>query len=493
MYKIDWDKYLSEERFRQSKDKLNSWDKRNAFESDFGRVCFSSASRRMHDKTQVIPLSSGDSVHTRLTHSIEVMNIAYSLAINYCRSNDFKALYGDKAVDYIRAISAIVRAASFVHDIGNPPFGHFGEQVIQDFFVNYFNENKDVKQQIARDTRPFGNGINDFICFDGNAEGFRALTRLNYMGNLAGLNLTYATLAAYCKYPNLGAAHADGYIGNKKHGVFVSESDVFNNMIDACNMRMPNGKIKRHPLCFLVEAADSICYSVMDIEDGFYQKWYSITTITDFITDFIKEKTSSKFIHNMIKEKIADKIKDHNAEWQAGSEVLDRQLMMDLRVGLIDYFVRLAGKNFIDHLQEIDEGSYSNELIDDGKDGVFAALQKFSQKYIFPRKEILQVEMTGHSVISGLLKNYIFFATHHDDKYRKKLNSLLSSSNIYTAIHEKKHSKEKYWYGTNQERTEFDFADYDMYTTLGTIVDQVAGMTDKYAVSLFQKLSGQRL
>ena len=195
----------------------------------------------------------------------------------------------------------------------------------------------------------------------------------------------------------------------------------------------------------------------------------------------------------MIKEKIADKIKDHNAECQAGSEVLDRQLMMDLRVGLIDYFVRLAGKNFIDHLQEIDEGSYSNELIDDGKDGVFAALQKFSQKYIFPRKEILQVEMTGHSVISGLLKNYIFFATHHDDKYRKKLNSLLSSSNIYTAIHEKKHSKEKYWYGTNQERTEFDFADYDMYTTLGTIVDQVAGMTDKYAVSLFQKLSGQRL
>ena len=440
MYKIDWDKYLSEERFRQSKDKHNSWDKRNAFESDFGRVCFSSASRRMHDKTQVIPLSSGDSVHTRLTHSIEVMNIAYSLAINYCRSNDFKALYGDKAVDYIRAISAIVRAASFVHDIGNPPFGHFGEQVIQDFFVNYFNENKDVKQQIARDTRPFGNGINDFIYFDGNAEGFRALTRLNYMGNLAGLNLTYATLAAYCKYPNLGAAHADGYIGNKKHGVFVSESDVFNNMIDACNMRMPNGKIKRHPLCFLVEAADSICYSVMDIEDGFYQKWYSITTITDFITDFIKEKTSSKFIHNMIKEKIADKIK-----------------------------------------------------VDDGKDGVFAALQKFSQKYIFPRKEILQVEMTGHSVISGLLKNYIFFATHHDDKYRKKLNSLLSSSNIYTAIHEKKHSKEKYWYGTNQKRTEFDFADYDMYTTLGTIVDQVAGMTDKYAVSLFQKLSGQRL
>lgn len=258
-YKIDWNNYLCTKRYRESSGKHTSsdisFDKRNPFESDFGRVIFSSAMRRMHDKAQVVPLTSGDSVHTRLTHSMEVMSIAYSLGIDLCRDKEFLALCKcekgketEMTIELERQIPVILKTAAFVHDIGNPPFGHFGEAIIQNYFKRYL-----AKRQIT-DLEAL-----DFTCFDGNAEGFRILTRLQYIGDLAGLNLTYATLAAYMKYPNDKEIDA-GYIGMHKHGVFTSESDVLDEIVKACNLRMPDGKIKRHPLSFLVEAADSICY-----------------------------------------------------------------------------------------------------------------------------------------------------------------------------------------------------------------------------------------
>ena len=259
MYIIDWDKYLSSERYRSKSEfkdhftKASDEDRRNAFESDFGRVAFSSAIRRMHDKAQVMPLTTGDSVHTRLTHSIEVMSIAYSLGISLCRDKDFIEVYGkDKAMELERTIPMILKTAAFVHDIGNPPFGHFGETIIQNYFKEY------LKKRIVTDKQAL-----DFTCFDGNAEGFRILTRLQYIGDLSGLNLTYATLAAYSKYPNDNTPDKS-YIGRKKHGVFTSESDIFYKMVEACHMRTEDNKIKRHPLSFLVEAADSISYSIME-------------------------------------------------------------------------------------------------------------------------------------------------------------------------------------------------------------------------------------
>ena len=144
MYRIDWDRYLSNARYRSNSEfaehlkNASEEEKRNDFESDFGRVAFSSALRRMHDKAQVMPLTSGDSVHTRLTHSIELMSIAYSLGINLCRNKDFIDAYGeDKAMEYERTIPMILKTAAFVHDIGNPPFGHFGETIIQNYFKEY--------------------------------------------------------------------------------------------------------------------------------------------------------------------------------------------------------------------------------------------------------------------------------------------------------------------------------------------------------------------
>lgn len=479
MYKIDWGKYLSSGRYRSNSEfesrKEKEEEKRNSFESDFGRITFSSALRRMHDKAQVVPLTSGDSIHTRLTHSIEVMNIAYSLGTSLCRDDEFIKLYTkEQAFEYERQIPMILKTAAFVHDIGNPPFGHFGEKIIQNYFDSY------LKKRIITDQQAL-----DFTCFDGNAEGFRILTRLQYIGDLSGLNLTYATLATYCKYPNIGNINK-GYIGTKKHGVFTSESDIFEKMVEACNMKLSNGKVKRHPLSFLVEAADSIAYNVMDIEDGHAMKWYSFKEVTDYLNQKMQKLTGDRnySIH---------KVLGLYSEEKQAHESDEKRKICDFRVKAIRYFVNLALKNFKNHLEEIDKGEYNKELIEDN-DCLSIAMQDFAKEYIFPQRQIEQIELTGYSVINGLLDILLKCAFSDDKKFRNHLKSVLSNTILKVAMREQdlKYSTE-YKYLSNEDLHNFDVEDLNSYSKLRMIVDLISGMTDKYAVSMYQKLSGQKL
>ena len=482
MYKIDWDKYLSKNRYRdksefeEHKKEQNDTEKRNAFESDFGRVAFSSALRRMHDKAQVMPLTTGDSVHTRLTHSIEVMSIAYSLGISLCRDQEFIDLYGpEKAIQYERMIPMILKTAAFVHDIGNPPFGHFGEKIIQNYFREY------LKQRIVTDEQAL-----DFIHFDGNAEGFRILTRLQYIGDLSGLNLTYATLAAYCKYPNSGDVDKK-YIGTKKHGVFTSESDILEKMVDACNMRTSEGTIKRHPLSFLVEAADSISYNVMDIEDGMTMGWYSFDEMVQQLDSYLMEKSKGKMTSVL-------KILGLDFSSKGINENDQKRKMCDFRVSAIRYLVTLAIRNFKYNLENIDNGTYSKELIEDG-DYLSKAFQEFAQNNIFPQREIEQIELTGNSVINGLLNILLDCAFNPDKKFRNHLKSVISNTFLKVAQREDDTDikPEDYKYFSKTDVLSYDIENLSSYSKLRTIVDLISGMTDRYAVSMYQKLSGQRL
>lgn len=483
MYIIDWDKYLSSERYRSQSEfkdhcsKVSDEDRRNDFESDFGRVAFSSAIRRMHDKAQVMPLTTGDSVHTRLTHSIEVMSIAYSLGISLCRDQDFIEVYGkDKAMELERTIPMILKTAAFIHDIGNPPFGHFGETIIQNYFKEY------LKKRIVTDKQAL-----DFTCFDGNAEGFRILTRLQYIGDLSGLNLTYATLAAYSKYPNDNKPDKS-YIGRKKHGVFTSESDIFNKMVEACHMRTEDNKIKRHPLSFLVEAADSISYSIMDIEDGLTMGWYSFDYIIESLERYLKKETDNQdySILKVIGLDFDKKGIDKNDE---------KRKMCDFRVAITRYLVNLAISKFKTNLEKIDKGEYSKELIEDG-DMVSKALQDFAAKNIFPRYEIEQIELTGNSVIKGLLNILLDCAFNQDKKFRNHLKSVISKTFLKVAKREENVNDippTEYKFFSNEEIASFDIENLSPYSKLRTIIDLISGMTDRYAVSMYQKLSGQRL
>ena len=493
-YKIDWDKYLSKERYRQSKFNKQvtkevqevSTEHRTPFESDFGRVAFSSALRRMHDKTQVIPLTSGDSVHTRLTHSIEVMSIAYSLGIDLCRDQDFIDLYKEKAKDYERDIPMILKTAAFVHDIGNPPFGHFGEDIIQNFFKKFFRDKYDkadfYKNEVIREKEKL-----DFINFDGNAQGFRILTRLQYLGELAGLNLTYATLAAYSKYPN-DADICKHYIGTKKHGVFTSESDVLDKMVDACGMKREDGTIKRHPLSFLVEAADSISYYVMDIEDGLSMGWYTYQDIVNTIEDYMKKKNGEENynLYAALNLKKDDNGKD------------EKMLMCNLRIALIRYLVNLTINKFKEHCEEIDKGIYTKELLEDG-DNLAFALKDFAVKNIFSQRQIEQVELTGYSVLNGLLEFMTDCVFNTDNKLRSHLKSVFSRTFLKIAKHEDLYHSDVdfdptlYKYIANKEISDLDLKNLRDYTKLRLIVDLISGMTDKFAVDVYRKLSGQRL
>lgn len=489
---MDWSKYLSAERVRSSKGTTATPDYRTAFESDYGRVLFSSAIRRMHDKTQVIPLTNGDAILTRLTHSIQVMNIAESLVLKYTRSDKFKEENPDpeERFELISALTSIAKSAAFVHDVGNPPFGHFGETVIQEFFErqkaiqNNFCATAEDEQQLERQSL-------DFTQFDGNAQGFRILSRLQYIGALDGLNLTYATLAAYMKYPNPKAKKFDKYIGNKKHGVFWSEEKLFNKIVDSCNMRRPDGSVKRHPLSFIVEAADTIAYLVMDIEDAFGLKWFTFETlrkeINRLLNKDLKEGESPKDVFEIIGYKSRAYV-DQNLVSGA-----DRKAVVDFRVSMIQYLVGVAVSNFQNHIDEIDEGKYSEELIFDDPNKVADALLKFSQQYIYARREICSEEMTGRTVLNGLLELLSLYAFSDNKEYRNKVKSVISRSRLEIAMHENSFPNEEYKFFSNTELFDYDIKKMGSYGRWRMIVDFVSSMTDKYAVSLYQQLSGNKI
>lgn len=450
---MDWNKYLNSERLRAS---TRRSDSRNNFESDYGRILFSPALRRMHDKTQVFPLTADDNIHSRLTHSMEVMAIGHSLGIRILKDKKFVHSTGRELFQLEREIPIILQNACLVHDIGNPPFGHFGETVIKDYFKKLF-ETDDLSEQkkfnLTQEEK------SDFTLFDGNAQGLRILTKLQVLDDAFGLNLTFATLGSYIKYPNFGNTN-DHVLKNHKRGVFQSEKNYFEKIANNCNLLI-KGEYIRHPLAFLMEAADSICYLVMDIEDGFNKNWYEYNDLKKF---FSKVPTLKKFLNDLnIKHK---------------GPKLEVTKMVKLRIEIINRLVELATSNFLKNLDSIYKGTYEEELIFENEAELAHTLKDFCDQHILPNREILSLEMTGHSVLKGLLDYYTTFLFHSDKKYRKKGKGMISNSIIRAALIENKVS---------------DFDKLKDYYKLRVIVDYISGMTDQFALNHFQKISGQKI
>lgn len=514
---MEWEKLLNNGRRRESSVDPNrlkisgDTDSRNSFESDFGRVVFSSSCRRLHDKTQVFPLTSDDNIHSRLTHSMEVMNIGLSFAIYLCGNKDFIEKTGLKEIDILRKISPILKTSCLVHDIGNPPFGHFGEVVIQEYFKDLFAnlesvcENKNIANEISRfiykglddsQKRDLKESFlkNDYLKydytqFDGNAEGFRVLTKLQYLGDLFGLNLTYATLASILKYPNYESKNEHGYIGSHKHGVFYTEREALDEIIAKCKLKDDNGKNCRHPLAFLVEAADSICYYIMDVEDAIQKQWIKYEDLELGI-----QKLDNVEIYNRFFLK-KDNIKYAKKKW------------VDLRTKLITYLMELATKEFVSNLNSIIKGTYNGELIEN--DAVTKLLKKLSRDKILSNRDIMSLEVTGEAVISGILNAYIKYFFHTEKSFRTRGKTLISKSIFMTVLHEyvEKHQgessfKEKYGKHESIEGKcdtiedlydKFDVGDFSVEERFRVIRDFIACMTDKFALNHLRKLNGQKI
>lgn len=541
---MDWNKLLSNQRIRKSKPN----DIRNQFESDYGRIIYSNALRRMHDKTQVFPLTTDDNIHSRLTHTNEVMSLGYTFGLKLSQSKLIQARTGKNELELLRILPILMQNACLIHDIGNAPFGHFGETIVSDYFKELNHKNfQGLDERKKR----------DFFNYDGNAQGLRVLTKLQYLDNPFGLNLTYATLATFLKYPNSdeindvekdrlankGECLRDEFIEKSKHGVFFSEEDYFKKIITECGLTH-NNRIIRHPLCYLMEAADSIAYLCMDMEDGYHKGLVTILHIKEI---FSKNKST-------VSKAIVEICEDNTLH--------PTTQMVEIRIKLIGYFVKLAFDNFEDNLEKIETGNYNQELIKNDVDKVHKIVATCCFSRIFLSRGINYLESTGHAVFKGLLDFYINFLFNDNNNYVRRGKILVSKSIIEAAIDEtllelcerKLNSESKRIEGkiiifksnlAESERLKEDqlkleskqlaftnlkneysklfdqqlkeelskedqkqlriikksiyelikpeFEDLDDYFKFRVILDFISGMTDQFALNHYQKLSGQKI
>lgn len=382
---MNWKQLLSLQRVGDTeiRNRNDQDETRLGFEVDFDRVIFSSSFRSLQDKTQVIPLSKKDFVHTRLTHSLEVSVVGRSLGRIVGKKIIEK--YPDLAdLGYtFNDFGAIVAAASVAHDIGNPPFGHSGEKAIGEYFIN---GNGKKYREFLTDAQ-----WQDLIDFEGNANGFKILTN-GYIGADEGLRLSYATLGAFMKYPKESLPKKPTKnIVDKKFGVFQSQKHLFEDVANTLGLKkLREGKYTayhRHPLSFLVEAADDICYSVIDFEDGIN-------------LGLIEEEFALEYLINLVKERIDTK-KYHALQFK-------KQRISYLRALSIGTLIEEASNVFLANEEAILEGKYNVSLLDKCKyEAQLNDIVQLSRDKIYNSADVIEKEVAGYKVIADLLDVFI--------------------------------------------------------------------------------------
>ncbi|NNC51285.1 MAG: dNTP triphosphohydrolase [Flaviramulus sp.] len=381
---MNWEQLLSLKRFGDINKRIRKEqdETRLGFEVDYDRVIFSSEFRSLQDKTQVIPLSQTDFVHTRLTHSLEVSVVGRSLGRLAGKKilekyPHLQNIHGYQANDF----GAIVAAAALAHDIGNPPFGHSGEKAIGEFFKT--GKGKQFKSQLS------DKEYQDLCDFEGNANGFKILTE-SRAGRDGGLRLSYATLGAFMKYPKESLPKKPtNHIADKKYGFFQSEKEAFVDVANELGLLKRSEKdlsFSRHPLAYLVEAADDICYTIIDFEDGIN-------------LGLIQEEFALEYLINIVRDKIKTK------NYYALTNTQDRvSYLRALAIGtLIDEAVAIFMKNE----EAILNGMFDCALLDKSKyEAQINDIIKISVENIYQSTEVIDKEIAGYGVLNTLLNTY---------------------------------------------------------------------------------------
>jgi dGTPase len=405
---MTWEQLLSLKRQGDTSKRLRieQDDTRLGFEVDYDRIIFSSAFRSLQDKTQVIPLSKTDFVHTRLTHSLEVSVVGRSIG----------RLVGKKIIEkyphlqevhgfHMNDFGAIVAAAALAHDIGNPPFGHSGEKAIGEYFS--IGKGQHYKDQLT------AKQWQDLIDFEGNANGFSVLTS-SRPGIEGSLRLSYATLGAFTKYPKESLPKKPTKnIADKKYGFFQSDKEFFKEVADELGMitNKTGDDIgyERHPLAFLVEAADDICYTIIDFEDGIN-------------LGLVSEDFALEYLIKLVKDTI------DTAKYQTLTTKEDR--ISYLRALAIGNLINDAVKVFIENEEDILLGKFHFALTDKSKyKAQMDDIIKLSIKNIYQSREVIEKELSGYQIINNLLDKFITaYNNNHDGKatnYDKLLLKIL--------------------------------------------------------------------
>ncbi len=463
-----WNELLYPLRFRDKKPPSGS-DKRNDFENDYSRLISSSPIRRLQDKTQVFPLEKSDFIRTRLTHSLEVSSIARSIG-----KSIEKILEDKKLINENSGISSLLANAGLIHDLGNPPYGHFGETAIQNYFTHLFDKNKQNPKFKKWTTQM----KMDFLKFDGNVQTFRILTKLQFLGKEYGFNLSFPSLASIIKYPrksNLGNKETRN-IGDKKFGYFITEENLYNKINETLGL-----KGERHPVTFLLEAADDIAYSGADIEDGVKLGILNYDLI-------VKEFDSKKKILNEAQAKAVRNFKKEYKKLSSmkGTDALDIAVQ-NFRISSQGIMIDSIIVEFVKNHEKILDAKYNKDLIKSSDSNEFKECFKNLSYVVYKNKSIVEKELSGYMVIQGLLDEYINSALsgkfNNKDKGKSiRLYNLVSSS--YRYIYEQELEK-------NNKLPANKKID-PLYLQFQLITDFIGGMTDTYALELYQRISGIR-
>jgi len=444
---MQWEQLLSlkkqgdiTKRLRKEQDET-----RLGFEVDYDRIIFSSAFRSLQDKTQVIPLSKTDFVHTRLTHSLEVSVVGRSLGRQVGKAilekhPHLKEVHGYQFNDF----GAIVAAASLAHDIGNPPFGHSGEKAIGNYFSN--GNGKRFKELLTEKQ------YQDLVDFEGNANGFKILTQ-SRSGVEGGLRLSYATLGAFIKYPKESLPKKPTpHICDKKFGVFQSDILSFKEVAEELGMmqRGTNNNLSfhRHPLAFLVEAADDICYTIIDFEDGIN-------------LGLIEEEFALEYLINLVRDTI------NTSKYNLLTTKADR--LSYLRALAINTLIKEAVVIFIANEEAILKGEFETSLLDKSKfKAQIEDIISISIKKIYTSDEVVAKEISGYKILSSLLDVYT------------------------TAIENAFYAKETHFDNLILKGfIEFDNKTFDnFYYHIMQVCSFIAGLTDGNALLTFNKING---
>ena len=424
---------------------------RTDFQRDFDRIIFSSAFRRLQNKTQVFPLPGSVFVHNRLTHSLEVSSVGRSLgslAGEFIVQNFENELTEDSKNFYLYNLNNVIAAACLCHDIGNPAFGHSGEDAIASFFEKNESELKPkfTEKEWA-----------DLVNFEGNANAIRILTHKQTGKDEGGTQLTYTTLASIAKYPCEAIAKKKGHVNRKKFGFFQSEKQTFQNIANATKIIVESEEptiFKRHPFVWLVEAADDICYNIIDMEDAHRLGIISTADCENLFMDLIKS----------VNEKDAKRSAEKLLLFSNKNERISY-----LRAKVINALINKSTELYQLHFSEIIDGTLNKALLDifKSESESFQEVERFSIEKIYGHRSVVEIENAGYNVMYELLNHFIppIIKEKSERKgFEKKALQLIPSQFIYE--------------------------DGTVYEKVLGVLDFVSGMTDNFATDLYRKIKG---
>lgn len=439
---MNWQQLISNKRLGQEVRHPERHDDRSEFKRDYDRLIFSAPFRRMQNKTQVFPLPGSVFVHNRLTHSLEVASVGMSLGNDVAR--ELKLRHPELTGTLFEEIGTIVSTACLAHDMGNPPFGHSGEKAIQAFF----REGKGMELKPKMNPELWDN----LIHFEGNANTFRLLAHRFHGRREGGFVMTYSTLASIVKYP-----HSSLAAGKKgKFGFFCFEEHYYRRIADELGIRRLSVdgeplRYARHPLVYLVEAADDICYEIMDIEDAHKLRILSFDETMSLLLGFFDNCQREKILNRIVDEGITD----------------NNEKVVYLRACAIGKLECECARAFVEHESEILDGTLKGCLIDYITPSVRDAYRHCSElsvQRIYNSKPVLDVELSGYKIMETLMDALIEAAVSPEKFHSEQLRKRFSN--------------------------QYDINSPDFETRVMAVIDFISGMTDVFALDIYQKIQG---